>query len=127
MFAANAVNASCEIMRVFWNCGSGSYAILTSCVSSVNTGWFCVLSLLSANGVFRSIILCLTGMCAGFIIVVNLLFDKAIVLTLVLSLLSRCVSYQSVALTVASYADTCVVITFEFGGSMPVVLTQVLR
>ena len=54
MFAANAVNASSKIMRVFWNCGSGSYGLVTSCVSYINTGWGCVLSLLSANGVFIS-------------------------------------------------------------------------
>ena len=52
MFMANAVNASWRIMRVFWNCGRGLYALVTSCVSSINTSWGCVLYLLSANIVF---------------------------------------------------------------------------
>ena len=67
MFAANTVNTSCKIMQVFWNCGSGSYAH----VYSINTGWGCVLSLIYANRVFRSILLCLPGTYTSLIIVVN--------------------------------------------------------
>ena len=96
-------------------------------MSSINTGWGCVLSLLSTDGVFISRIICLPGTCACLLIVVKFLFDKAIVLTLVTILLSHSVSYQSVALTVASSAETCVVITLEFGGSMQGVLALFLR
>ena len=114
-------------MRVFWNFGSVLYVLVMSCVSSINTGWGCVLSLLYANGVFRSRIICLPGTCASLLFVVDFLFEEAIVLTLVLALFSSGVSYQSRDLTVTSSAQTCVVITIEFGGSIPGVLARVLR
>ena len=53
----------------------------------------------------------------------NFIFDEAIVLNLVLALLSRGVSYHSDSLTIASYPDTCVGITLDFGGIMQGVLT----
>ena len=76
MFAANAVNASSEIMRVFWNFGSGSYALVMSCVSYINTSWGCVISLISANGALSSRIFCLPGTCAGLLIVVNFVLTR---------------------------------------------------
>ena len=100
-------------MRVFWNCGSRLYALVTSCMSSINTSWGCVLSLISDKGVLSSINFCLTGTCASLLIAVNFLFDEAIVLTRVLALLSCGVSYQSGALAVASSAETSVVITLN--------------
>ena len=127
VFSANSINAYCKIMQVFWNCGSAMHALVKSFVSLINTGWGFVLSLLSVNEVFSSRIFCLPGMCAGLLIVVNFLFDKAIVLTRVLALLSCGVSYQSSDLDVASSDETSVFITLEFGGSMPRVLTRVLR
>ena len=39
--------------------------------------------------------------------------------------LSRGFSYHSGALTVASFAGTCVIISLEFGGNMPVLLARV--
>ena len=100
-------------MRVFWNCGSRLYALVTSCVSSINTSWCCVLSLISDKGVLSSINFCLTGTCASLLIAVNFLFDEAIVLTRVLALLYCGVSYQSGALAAASSAETSVVITLN--------------
>ena len=100
------------------------YVLVTSCVSSINTSWGCVLFLLYENIDILSIFACITGTCAGLLFVVNFLFDEAAVFTLVLALLSRGVSYQSGALTVVSFSGTCVVITLEFGGSMPGVLAQ---
>ena len=59
---ANAVNASCEIILLFWNLGSGVYVFI-SVSSSITAGCCGVPIRKNLNGVDFGIIVACTGLC----------------------------------------------------------------
>ena len=130
--AANAVNASCKIILLFWNLGSGVNVFLLGSPSI--TADCCGVPIRpNLNGVVFAIIFACTG---SFIAecVLNFLFSFGAILTLFLARLSLGDSYHSGGcdLSSAGWVDGVLtfnfdrVITLELGGRMPGVSARVV-
>ena len=91
--AVNAVNASCEIILLFWNLGSGVYVFLFG--SYYITAGCCGVPIWPyLNGVVFTIIVACTGSCISKCFL-NFLFSFGAVLALFLARLSFGGSYHS--------------------------------
>ena len=131
--AVNAVNASCKIILLFWNLGSGVYVFLLGS-SSITSGCCGVPIRPNLNGVVFAIIVACTSSCIAEC-VLNFLFSFGAVLTLFFARLSLGDSYHSGGcdLSFAGWVGGVItldfggVITLELGGSMPGVLARVVR
>ena len=112
--SVNATNASCEIILLFWNLGSGVYVFLLGS-SSITTGLYGVTIRPNFNGVVFAIIVACTGFCVSEH-VVNFLFYFGSVLTLFLARLSLGDSYHSGGCDISSAGWVGGVLTLDFGG-----------
>ena len=131
--AVNAVNASCEIILLFWNFGSGVYVLLLGS-SSITAGCCGVPIRTNLAGAVFGIGVACTGLCISEC-VLNFLFSFGAVLTLFLARLSLGDLYQSGGYDLSSAGWVGGVVTLEFGGvitlehggSMSGVLARVVR
>ena len=131
--SVNVVNASCEIILLFWSFGSGVYALLSG-YSSITAGCCGVPIRPNLDGVVLAIIVACTGLCIAEH-VVNFFFSFGAVLTLFFARLSLGDSYHSCGcdLSSADWVDSVLtldfggVTTLELGGSMPGEFSRVVR
>ena len=112
--SVNATNASCEIILLFWNLGSGVYVFIL-CSSSITAGCCGVPIRLNLDGVVLAIIVSCTGSCIAER-VVNFLLSFGVVLTLFLARLSLGDSYHSGGCDISSDGSVGGVLTLDFGG-----------
>ena len=131
--AVNVVNASCNIILLLWNFGSGVYVLLLGS-SSITAGCCGVPIRPNLAGVVFGIGVACTGLCISEC-VLNFLFYFSAVITLFIDRLYLGDSYQSGGCDFSSAGwvggvvtlDVGGVITLEHGGSMPGVLARVVH
>ena len=110
--SVNAVNASFEIILLFWNFGSGVYVLLSGS-SSITSGSCGVPIRPNLAGVVFVINVACTGLCIAEC-VLNFLFSFGGVLTLFLARLPLGDSYQSGLCDLSSAGWVGGVVTLEF-------------